>query len=157
MGPPDGRAVPAQSVQYRKPLRPSHDMSSTAPPPATLPPHSLHSWPATRRRALGVLGLLGVASAGPAEHTAARKKNRKRNCPRHQKKIGYLLCFNGETIVTGPCGREKWFERGALPGRCPEPCVPQCADCAGGDDGCGGTCTCPEGQACVDATAQGSG
>ncbi|MDQ2655748.1 MAG: hypothetical protein M3Z20_22190 [Chloroflexota bacterium] len=112
--------------------------------------------PATRRRALGVLGLLGVARAGLVEGAEARKKNRKkkRNCPRHQKMIGYPMCFNGENILTGPCGREKWLKRGALPGRCPEPCVPQCADCTGGDDGCGGICECPESQACIDATCQ---
>lgn len=71
-----------------------------------------------------------------------------------QKKIGYLMRFNGDDILTGRCGRRTWLERGALPGRCPQPCIPQCADCTGGDDYCGGICECPEGQTCVNATCK---
>jgi hypothetical protein len=110
----------------------------------------------TRRRTLGLLGLLGVAGTGLVEDAEAgkNKRSRKNRCSRREKAIGYLLCFNGVTIVTGPCGREEWLNRGALLGGCPEPCAPQCADCTGGDDGCGGVCGCPEGQTCANVTCQ---
>lgn len=111
---------------------------------------------ATRRRTLGLLGVLGVASAGLVEGADAGKhrKHRKNSCGRHEKKIGYTLCFNGENVFTGPCGRKKWLKRGAVPGRCPVPCVPLCTDCTGAADGCGGVCGCPEGQICVAAACQ---
>jgi hypothetical protein len=65
---------------------------------------------------------------------------------------GLALLLGERSLPPAPC--EPCPFHHALPGHCPEPCVPQCAGCTGGDDGRGGICGCPEGQACVDATCQ---
>jgi hypothetical protein len=104
-----------------------------------------------RRRSLSLLGVAGVAGlwrVGDAE--AKKRKKRPRKCFL----VRYAVCFRGETVTVNSCGRDKLLKRGAQPGACPTPCVPQCTDCTGSDDGCGGTCSCPEGQVCIAAACQ---
>lgn len=106
----------------------------------------------TRRRSLGLMGVMGTAGLRRNGDADAKKKRKKR--PRKCFMVGYAFCVDGETVLVNSCGRKKLLKRGKTPGPCPDTCVPQCADCTGGDDGCGGTCSCPDGQACVDATCQ---
>lgn len=103
------------------------------------------------RRSLGLLPVLGVAGLGRGEETRA-KKNKKR--PRKCKMYRRAYCLNGNTFHVNSCGAARLRKRGATPGVCPEDCVPQCFDCTGATDGCGGICGCPAGQVCVDATCQ---
>ncbi|MFN8664118.1 MAG: hypothetical protein U0075_19670 [Thermomicrobiales bacterium] len=106
----------------------------------------------SRRHSLGLIGVFGIASAGLGMEAHAKKNKRKH--PRRCFMVGYAFCVDGETVIVNSCGRKRLLKRGETPGRCPDTCVPQCADCAAGDDGCGGTCGCPTGQVCVEATCQ---
>lgn len=106
----------------------------------------------TRRRGLGLLGVMGTAGLWRDGHAGAKKERKKR--PHKCSMVGYAFCVDGESVLVNSCGRKKLLKRGETSGRCPEDCVPQCAGCTGGDDGCGGTCSCPDGQTCVGATCQ---
>lgn len=105
----------------------------------------------SRRYSLGLIGVFGIASVGHGIETYAKKKKKR---PRRCYKVGYAFCVDGETVLVDSCGRKRLLKRGKTPGPCPDTCIPQCADCTAGDDGCGGTCGCPTGQACVEATCQ---
>jgi hypothetical protein len=105
-----------------------------------------------RRRSLSLLGVAALAGLWQTVDAEAKKKRKKR--PRKCFMVRYALCLDGETVTANSCGRKKLLKRGAQSGPCPAPCVPQCMDCTGVDDGCGGTCSCPEGQVCVDAACQ---
>ena len=106
----------------------------------------------TRRRSLGLLGALGTAGIWGVGDAGGKNKRKKR--PRKCYMVGYAVCVDGETILVNSCGRKKLLKRGATRGPCPEDCVPLCMDCNGGDDGCGGTCSCPDGQTCINATCK---
>ena len=64
-----------------------------------------------------------------------------------------IMCFEGETIRVPKDKRKKWLRKGATRGKCP-PCTPVCPTdgTCGSDDGCGGTCDCPAGSFCREAT-----
>lgn len=105
----------------------------------------------TRRRGLGLLGAAAGAALWRTGNAGAKKKKKH---PKRCFKVGYGFCVDGETVMVDSCGRKRLLKRGEQPGSCPVTCVPQCVDCTGGADGCGGTCGCPPGQVCQDATCQ---